>query len=46
MRGLLSVVLKSLPACPAKSFTVLLEALLDGVVALRQLLSAKPRRVA
>jgi len=38
-----SVVFKSLPACPAKPFTVLLEALLDGVIAIRHLLSAKPR---
>jgi hypothetical protein len=40
------VILKCLAACPAKSFTVLLEALLDGVIALRQLISAKPRRIA
>ncbi|MDB5636965.1 MAG: hypothetical protein JWP51_1873 [Bradyrhizobium sp.] len=41
-----SVLLKCLAACPAKSFTVLLEALLDGVIAFRQLISAKPRRIA
>jgi hypothetical protein len=40
------VVLKNLPACPTKMLTVLLEALLDGVVAIRHLLSAKPRRIA
>jgi len=39
------VVLKKLPACAAKSFPVLLEALLDGIVAIRHLLSAKPRRI-
>jgi hypothetical protein len=39
------VVLKNLPACAAKSFPVLLEALLDGIVAIRHLLSAKPRRI-
>jgi hypothetical protein len=41
-RALHSVILKCLAACPAKSFTVLLEALLDGVIAFRQLISAKP----
>jgi hypothetical protein len=41
-----SVVLKCLPACPAKSLTVLLQALLDGVIASGQLFSAKPRRIA
>jgi hypothetical protein len=40
-----SVVLKNLPACAAKSFPVLLEALLDGIVAICHLLSAKPRRI-
>jgi hypothetical protein len=45
-RALHSVLLKCLAACPAKSFTVLLEALLDGVIAFRQLISAKPRRIA
>lgn len=40
------MLLKCLAACPAKSFTVLLEALLDGVIAFRQLISAKPRRIA
>jgi hypothetical protein len=45
-RVLHSVVLKNLPACPTKMLTVLLEALLDGVVAIRHLLSAKPRRIA
>jgi hypothetical protein len=40
------VLLKYLAACPAKSFTVLLEALLDGVIAFRHLISAKPRRIA
>jgi hypothetical protein len=45
-RALHSVVLKGLPACSAKSFTVLLEALLNGVIAICQLRSAKPRCVA
>src|SRR5712691_12513152 len=40
-----SVVLKNLPACAAKLFAVLLEALLDGMVAICHLLSAKPRRI-
>src|SRR3979490_1246054 len=40
-----SVVLKRLPACSAKSVAVLLETLLDGAIAIRQLLSAKPRRI-
>jgi hypothetical protein len=40
------VILKDLPACWVKSFAILLEALLDGAVTLRQLRSAKPRRVA
>jgi hypothetical protein len=40
------MVLKDLPACPAKLFTLLLEALLDGVVTFCHLLSAKPRRIA
>jgi hypothetical protein len=38
--------LKHLPACPAKPVTMLLKALLDGVVALGHLLSAKPRCIA
>ena len=41
-RDLQSVILKGLPACGAKPVTVLLQALLDGAVAIRQLLSAKP----
>jgi hypothetical protein len=40
------MILKNLPACSAQLFTVLLEALLDRGVAIRHLLSAKPRRVA
>jgi hypothetical protein len=35
------VVLKGLAACSAKPVTVLLQALLDGAVAIRHLLSAK-----
>ena len=44
-QALHSVVLKNLPACAAKSFPVLLEALLDGIVTISHLLSAKPRRI-
>jgi hypothetical protein len=40
------VVLKDLPACSTELFAVLLEALLDGVVAICQLLSTKPRCIA
>jgi hypothetical protein len=40
------MVLKGLPACPTEVLTVLLETLLDGVVAIRHLFSAKPRRIA
>jgi hypothetical protein len=40
------VFLKHLPARPAESFTALLEALLDGGIAVRHLLSAKPRCIA
>jgi hypothetical protein len=36
------VVLKSLPARSAKPFAVLLQTLLDGIVAICQLVSAKP----
>jgi hypothetical protein len=41
-----AVILKDLPACVTELLAVLLEALLDGVVAVSQLLSAKPRCVA
>jgi anti-sigma factor RsiW len=40
------VILKHGPACAAKPFAVLLEALLDGIVTLAHLPPAKPRRVA
>jgi hypothetical protein len=45
-RTLLSAVRKGFPACSAKSFAVLLEALLDGAIAICQLRSAKSRGVA
>jgi hypothetical protein len=38
--------LKCLPAGAAKSFAILLEALLDGAIAVSQLLPAKSRRIA
>jgi hypothetical protein len=41
-----AVILKDLPAGVTKLFAVLLEALLDGAVAVSQLLSAKPRCIA
>ena len=41
-----AVVLKCLSARSAKSFAILLEALLDGVIALRQFIPAKPRGIA
>jgi hypothetical protein len=40
------VFFKRFPACSAEPLTVLLEALLDGVITICQLLSAKPRSVA
>ena len=40
------MVLENLPARMAKLFSVLLETLLDGPVTIRQLFSAKPRRIA
>jgi hypothetical protein len=45
-RILHSMVLEGLPACPTKVCAVLLEALLNGVVAVGHLLSAEPRRIA
>jgi hypothetical protein len=39
------VVLKYFPARASKPITVLLETLLNGIVAIGHLLSAKPRRV-
>jgi hypothetical protein len=41
-----SVIFKNLPTGSPKPFTVLLEALLNGAIAVPQLRSAKPRRVA
>jgi hypothetical protein len=46
MLRLHSVILKDGPAGAAEAFTMLLEALLDSIVTLTHLLSAKPRRVA
>jgi hypothetical protein len=45
-RALHAMILKNLPACSTELLAVLLEALLNGVVAVRHLLSAKPRGVA
>jgi hypothetical protein len=41
-----AMILKNLPACSTELVAFLLETLLDGVVAVRHLLSAKPRGVA
>ena len=41
-----AVAFENLPAGPAKLSAMLLEALLDGAVAIAQLLPAQPRRVA
>jgi hypothetical protein len=40
------MLLKRLAAGSAESFAVLLQALLDDIIAFRQQMSAKPRRVA